>query len=150
MTSRGQIAFTRLHAVVYRATGGRVGGRLGSLEQVLLTTRGRRSGQQRTIPLAGIRDGERLLLVASNGGADQHPAWYLNLQADPTVVVQSGARRDVMVARTADAVERPGLWRTVVAANPGYGRYATRTQRTIPVVVCEPERLDPPAGGVEP
>lgn len=144
MTSRGQIAFTRLHAAVYRATAGRVGGRLASLEQVLLTTRGRRSGQQRTIPLAAVRDGDRVLLVASNGGADQHPAWYLNLRADPVVVVQSGARRDVMIARTADPAERTDLWRRVVAANPGYGRYATRTQRTIPVVVCEPEHPGPP------
>lgn len=138
------MAVTRLHAAVYRFTGGRVGGRLGSLEQVLLTTRGRRSGRQRTIPLAGVRDGGRLLLVASNGGADRHPAWYLNLQADPVVVVQAGARREVMVARTAGPGERPALWRAVVAANPGYGRYATRTARTIPVVVCEPEH---PSGG---
>ncbi|NTW38844.1 MAG: nitroreductase family deazaflavin-dependent oxidoreductase [Cellulomonadaceae bacterium] len=138
MTSRGQILFTRLHTALYRATGGRVGGRLGSLEQVLLTTTGRTSGQERTVPLAATRVDDQLLLVASNGGSDGHPAWFLNLRADPRVTLQTGAVRTPMLAREADADERPALWRAVVAANPAYGRYETRTSRVIPVVVCEP------------
>lgn len=136
--NRTQLALVGLHRAVYRATGGRLLGRFGRIEQVLLTTTGRRTGASRTTPLAGTPDGDRLVLVASNNGGDAHPAWYLNLVADPRVTVQRGAVVTPMTSRTAEGAERDRLWELVVRTNPGYARYAQRTARTIPVVVCEP------------
>jgi deazaflavin-dependent oxidoreductase (nitroreductase family) len=134
---QGQRLFTRLHVTLYRATGGRVGGRIGPLDHVLLTTRGRRSGRLRTTPLAVLEDGGRLVLVASNGGAPRHPDWYLNLTASPEVTVQHGGQRLLMRARTATPSERAELWPRVVAHYAGYQRYQDRAPREIPLVVCE-------------
>jgi len=128
----------RLHGAVYRLTGGRVGGRIGHLEQVLLTTTGRVTGEPRTSPLALTVVGDRLVLVASDGGASGDPGWYRNLVAHPDVVVQRGAIRYPLRARTADGAERAELWSAVVANNPGYAGYQVKTERQIPVVVCEP------------
>jgi deazaflavin-dependent oxidoreductase (nitroreductase family) len=132
-----QKAVTRAHTAVYRATGGRIGHRLGPVENVLLTTTGRRTGQARTIPLTTLPDGDRLILVASDGGAARHPAWYLNLSADPEVTVQRGADRMRYRARTADPRERAALWPRVVDLYAGYARYQDRTEREIPLVICE-------------
>jgi len=128
----------RLHRTVYRLTGGRVGGRFGRLEQVLLTTTGRTTGEPRTTPLAVTVVGDRLVLIASDGGAPRHPGWYRNLVANPDVVVQRGAVRRPMRARTASGDERAELWLAAVANNPGYAAYQGRTDRQIPVVICEP------------
>ena len=136
--NKGQLLATRLHAAVYRATNGRLGGTLGHIEQVLLTTPGRTSGLARTTPLAATRDGARIILIASNNGGDRHPAWYLNLVAHPEVVVQLGGQRIAMVARVVEGEEREQGWRKAVAMNPGYARYEARTSRRIPVIVCEP------------
>ena len=135
--SRTQLMFVGLHRAVYRATGGRVLGRFGHLEQVLLSTTGRVSGQARTTPLAATPDGDRLILIASNNGGDAHPAWYLNLVARPEVTLQRGAQVIAMTARTAEGAERERLWALAVKNNPGYTRYESRTSRRIPVVVCE-------------
>jgi deazaflavin-dependent oxidoreductase (nitroreductase family) len=129
---------TRAHARLYGLTGGRVGGRLGHVEQILLTTTGRRSGAPRTVPLAVTPVGPSVVLVASDGGAATHPAWYLNLTEHPDVVVQRGRRAVPMLARVAVGAEREMLWAAVVENNPGYARYQERTARQIPVVVCEP------------
>jgi len=137
LTRQGQRLFTRLHVALYRATGGRVGGRIGRLDHVLLTTLGRRSGRLRTTPLAVLEDRDRLVLVASNGGAPRHPDWYLNLTASPEVTVQHGGQRLLMRARTANASERAELWPRVVANYAGYQRYQDRTPREIPLVVLE-------------
>lgn len=134
----GQKLVTRLHAGVYRRTGGRIGGRIGRVEHVLLTTTGRRSGRPRTTPLAVTPDGTRLLLIASNGGARRHPDWYLNLSADPEVTVQRGAARLTMRARTAGPAERVALWAKAVSVYGGYAGYQERASREIPVVICEP------------
>jgi len=128
----------RGHRAIYRWTRGRVGGRFGHLEQVLLTTTGRTTGEPRTTPLAVTIAGDRLVLVASDGGADRDPGWYRNLVAHPDVIVQRGAVRHPMRARTAVGDERAELWSAVVANNAGYAAYQTKTDRQIPVVVCEP------------
>lgn len=135
--SRMQLMFTRVHAAAYRATRGRVGARFGHLEQVLLTTTGRTTGQPRTTPLAATPDGDRLILVASNNGDDHDPSWFRNLVAHPDVVVQRGPRRVEMVARVAEGAERERTWALAVANNPGYATYESRTSRVIPVIVCE-------------
>jgi deazaflavin-dependent oxidoreductase (nitroreductase family) len=104
---------------------------------LLLTTTGRRSGQARTTPLIYGRDGDRYVVVASRGGAPQHPAWYENLAAHPEVTVQVMADRFKARARTASAAERPALWKTMAAIWPPYDEYQAKTSRTIPVVVLE-------------
>ncbi|HEX5331888.1 MAG TPA: nitroreductase family deazaflavin-dependent oxidoreductase [Cellulomonas sp.] len=129
---------THAHARLYRWTGGRVLGRFGHLEQVLLTTTGRRTGAPRTVPLAATPVGSSVVLVASDGGAPGHPAWYLNLTAHPEVLVQRGRRTVPMLARIAVDPERDALWAAVVKNNPGYARYQEKTAREIPIVVCEP------------
>jgi F420H(2)-dependent quinone reductase len=136
---RAQIVVTAVHRWLYRRTGGRVGARLGHIEQVLLTTTGRVSGQARVTVLSAIQHGQDLLLVASDGGREQHPQWYRNLVVDDRVVVQRGAYRVPMRARTATAEERPGLWQVAVEVYGGYATYQTRTEREIPVVVCTPD-----------
>lgn len=137
--SAGQKMFVRAHTALFRATGGRLGGRMAGVETVLLTTTGRRSGQARTNPVAAMPDGDLLVLVASNSGSEHDPAWFLNLTADPRVLVQRGADVHPMIARVAEGEERVRLWSLVTAANPGYERYRGRTVREIPVVVCEPD-----------
>lgn len=136
---------THVHAHLYRVSRGRIGRRLGSVEQVLLTTTGRKSGTQRTTPLSVLPDGDALVLLASNSGAARHPDWYLNLVADPRVTIQRGAQRLPMRARTASPAERAVLWPRAVALFGGYARYQERTAREIPVVVCEPpdHHVDP-------
>ena len=107
---------------------------------LLLTTTGRRSGEERIAPLIYGRHGDDYLIVASRGGAPKPPAWYLNLRDDPTVGVQVKADRFTARARTATAEERPELWRTMTEIWPDYDTYQTKTDREIPVVVLEPER----------
>jgi deazaflavin-dependent oxidoreductase (nitroreductase family) len=104
---------------------------------LILTTKGRRSGQPRSTPLIYQSNGEDYLVVASKGGADAPPAWYLNLQADPDVEVQVEGDRFNARARTASAQEKPALWRTMTAAWPAYDEYQEKTGREIPVVVLE-------------
>jgi deazaflavin-dependent oxidoreductase (nitroreductase family) len=104
---------------------------------LILTTTGRHSGAQRSTPLIYQRSGEDYLVVASKGGADEPPAWYLNLQADPKVEVQVRGDRFAAHARTAAASEKPALWRTMAAAWPPYDEYQEKTNREIPVVVLE-------------
>ena len=133
-----QKAITSLHAQVYRLTKGAVGGRFGKAENILLTTTGRKSGKARTTPLTVTVDGDRLILVASNGGAPKHPDWYLNLTAHPDVTVQRGGRQLHLRARTATPDERPALWAKVVGTYKGYDGYQKKTDREIPLVVCEP------------
>lgn len=102
---------------------------------LLLTTRGRRSGKLRRTPLIYGRDGDRYLLVGSNGGAPRHPAWYLNVVADPEVTVQVGAEVFTARARTANSAERRALWPVVAAVFPRYDTYQAQTERELPLVL---------------
>ncbi|MEV6690386.1 nitroreductase family deazaflavin-dependent oxidoreductase [Micromonospora sp. NPDC051196] len=104
---------------------------------LLLTTRGRRSGQLRRTALIYGRDGEAYVVVASQGGDPRHPAWYLNLQADPTTQVQVGAERFTARARTATAEEKARLWPVMTDIWPAYDDYQAKTERDIPVVLLE-------------
>lgn len=129
---------SRLHMHLYRLTHGVIGHRAAGLASLLLTTTGRRSGTPRTVALTYVPDGEAYVVVASNGGADRHPAWWLNLEAHPDAVVQVGAATVPVVAHAATSDERRRLWPKLTAANPFYTRYALLTTRTIPVVVLRP------------
>ncbi|GAA3164117.1 nitroreductase family deazaflavin-dependent oxidoreductase [Planomonospora alba] len=122
------------HIRRFQETGGRP--RPG-VNDLLLTTRGRRTGEPRRTALVYGLDGDRYVLVASDRGADRHPAWYLNLLADPCVTVQVGTEAFTARARPAGAAERPPLWRLMVSARPEYAAYQARTTREIPVVLLE-------------
>jgi deazaflavin-dependent oxidoreductase (nitroreductase family) len=132
--------FGRIHRAVYRATGGRIGGNLIGLDMLLLTTTGRKSGLPRTTPMPFFRDGARLVIVGSNGGADGDPLWWKNLQSDPVGEVEIGRDRLKVRAALASDEERAQLWPRLKAWNPNYRRYESKTRRQIPVVVLSPER----------
>lgn len=130
---------SRLNTWAYRLTGGRVGGTfLRGAPVMLLTVVGRKSGRQLTLPLLYLRDGDRVVTVASKGGMDQHPLWYLNLVANPDVDVQIGSTVRPMRAHTADDGERAQYWPKLVAMYRDYADYQARTERKIPVVVLSP------------
>jgi F420H(2)-dependent quinone reductase len=130
--------FGGLHKGVYRLTGGKVGGQLGKLPVLLLTTTGRKSGQPRTQPLAYTQAGDGYAVIASKGGAAQHPLWYLNLRANPVAEVTVGRETRKVRARDVQGQEREQFWRALADLYPGYDRYAQKTSRQIPVVVLEP------------
>ena len=129
--------FGQEHVDRYRATDGAEGHDWRGAKTLLLTTTGRKSGDPRTAPLIYGTDGETLLLVASKGGADAPPAWYLNLEASPEVEVQLKGERFRAHARTASPGEKSRLWKTMVAEWPAYDEYQQKTDRVIPVVVLE-------------
>jgi F420H(2)-dependent quinone reductase len=130
--------WSRLHAIVYRATGGIVGRRLVANPMLLLTTRGHRSGEEHTVPLLYLEDPPRVVVIASYGGRPDHPAWYQNLVKTPRVRIQVGRARREMRARTATAEERALWWPRVLDAYDGYRAYQSRTDREIPLVFLEP------------
>ena len=125
------------HVRKYLATEGRKGHDYHGSPTLLLTTRGRRTGALRRTALIYGRDGDGYVVVASNGGAATHPAWYLNLAADPDVTVQVYGDVFAARARTADATETAALWPRMTAIFPTYESYRTRTDRAIPVVVLD-------------
>lgn len=129
--------FGREHVRRYVETDGREGHEWNGAPTLILTTTGRRSGQQHSSALIYGQHGDDYLIVASRGGSDHPPAWYLNLQADPEVQVQVLADKFAARARTATQDEKPALWRQMTAIWPDYDNYQRRTERSIPVVVLE-------------
>jgi deazaflavin-dependent oxidoreductase (nitroreductase family) len=130
--------FGQEHVERYRATGGEEGHDWQGTQTLLLTTRGRSSGEPRTTPLIYAPHGDDVYtVVASKGGSDAPPAWYLNLSEDPEVEVQVKGERFKARARTATHEEKPQLWETMVSEWPAYDEYQQKTEREIPVVVLE-------------
>lgn len=109
----------------------------GPIPTLILTTTGRRSGKSISMPLIYGEENGKYVVVASKGGAPEHPGWYLNLVAHPTVEVQVLADRFRATARTATGEERARLWQTMAAIYPPYNAYQAKTQREIPVIVLE-------------
>ncbi len=138
LPDRALHALGRLNASVYRATGGRVGGRFAHEPVLVITTTGRRTGKPRTTTLLYGRYGDRLVVIASNRGGDRPPAWALNLLAHPQADVQIGKRRVHVDARPADGDERVALWAAMNHAYHGFDEYAAHTTRDIPVFVLTP------------
>lgn len=127
------------HALILRATGGRIGGTGFGMPVLILTTTGRKSGQRRQTTLTSpVQEGERLVLVASFGGDNRHPAWFLNLRDNPDVEVTMRGRTRKMVAHVASADEKARLWPRVIEKYSGYAAYQRRTDRDIPLVILEP------------
>jgi deazaflavin-dependent oxidoreductase (nitroreductase family) len=129
--------FGKEHVERYLATDGEEGHEWQNTHTLLLTTEGRKSGKPRTLPLIYGTSGDDYLVVASNGGSRNPPAWYLNLETDPEVEVQ--VKGDLFKARARDATpeEKPEMWKTMTTEWPAYDDYQKRTERQIPVVVLE-------------
>jgi deazaflavin-dependent oxidoreductase (nitroreductase family) len=131
-------AISRTNVFVYRLTGGRVMGTLKGSPICLVTMIGRKSGREISMPLMYTPHGENVLIVASLGGAPQHPVWYHNLVANPDIMIQDGSRVRKMRARQASPEEKDALWPVCVASYSEFADYQARTDRDIPVMICEP------------
>jgi deazaflavin-dependent oxidoreductase (nitroreductase family) len=129
--------FGKEHTQRYRETGGQEGHDWQGTKTLLLTTTGRKSGEARELPLIYGMSGDDYLIVASKGGADTPPAWYVNLKADPEVEVQVMDERFKARAREATPDEKPEMWETMVAEWPAYDDYQRKTEREIPIIVLE-------------
>jgi deazaflavin-dependent oxidoreductase (nitroreductase family) len=128
----------KMNVPLYRMTRGRVGGRVGRAPVLLLTTTGRKSGQQRTAPVLYMRDGERLVVIGSNAGNARAPAWALNLRANPEASVEVRADKQQVRARVTEGDERADLWKRFNEQYAGFDDYAGKTTRDIAVFVLEP------------
>src|SRR4051812_30819803 len=131
------VLFGKEHVDRYRATDGAEGHDWRGTQTLLLTTRGRKSGERRTTPLIYQEDGDRYVVVASQGGAPAHPGWYFNISEDPGVEVQVLGDRFEAQASTATGEERARLWKLMNETWPSYEKYQAKTDREIPVVVLE-------------
>jgi deazaflavin-dependent oxidoreductase (nitroreductase family) len=130
-----------VHRVVLKASFGKLGWDAGGMPVLELVTTGRKSGQERAVMLTSpLQDGDTLVIVASRGGDDHHPAWFLNLQATPDVRVKlHGAAARPYTARVATAEERATMWPKITGAHKNYAGYQTKTQREIPLVLLTPK-----------
>lgn len=131
-------AFTRLNAWVFKASNGRLMSKFGGSQICLVTMKGRRSGRSLEIPLMYVPYEEGVILVASMGGAPRHPTWYYSLAANPDIEVQVGGKRMKLRARQVDAAEKERLWPVCCEHYPDYANYQKRTDRDIPVFLCQP------------
>lgn len=138
MLDRTVRTLSRLHAIVYRATGGMIGRRLVDNDMLLLTTKGALTGSDHTVPLLFLRDDDRLVVVASYGGRPDHPQWYRNLVAHPEATVRIGRTLANVSASTMGATDRARWWPRVVEAFGDYATYQSRTEREIPLVWLDP------------
>ena len=129
--------FGPAHVQAYLETDGERGYEWRGTQCLLLTTTGRKSGEERIMPLIFGADGDRQVIVASKGGAPEHPAWYLNLRANPQVTVQVKGDRFQATARDAEGKERSRLWELMLGEWPDYAEYQKKTDREIPVVILE-------------
>ncbi len=133
-------AMNRVHRMVLGATGGRLGWRASGMPVIELTTTGRRSGQPRATMLTSpYQEGSTIVIVASRGGDDHHPAWYLNLKDHPEVTVSVGGKPPQrMRAEIADPEDRARLWPLITAEHSNYAGYQRKTKREIPLVLLRP------------
>jgi deazaflavin-dependent oxidoreductase (nitroreductase family) len=130
---------SRINTVMYRRSGGEgLGGTFQKIPIALLTTTGRKSGRPRVSPLYFLRDRDRVIVAASKGGAAKNPMWYLNIKANPAVSVQIKNEVLNLTARDATDDERARYWPQLVKMYPAYADYQSWTDRTIPIVICEP------------
>ncbi len=132
-------SMNRIHRAMMAVTGGRFGWTLSKMPVIELTTTGRKSGEERTTMLTTPwQDGDSMAIVASAGGNDQPPAWYLNLEADPSVKIRTADGSSAMTARVTSGDERAELWETISTRYSNYADYQKKTDREIPVVVLSP------------
>jgi deazaflavin-dependent oxidoreductase (nitroreductase family) len=128
----------KLNTPLYRLSGGRIGGKVGRAPVLLLTTTGRKSGQQRTAPVVYLADGENVVVINTNAGNAKVPAWSLNLKAKPEGEVELGRKRYPVRARIAAGEERADLWRKHNEQYAGFDDYQDKLDREASVIVLEP------------
>ena len=126
--------FGKFHALLYKASGGRYGDRMGWINVALIDNVGRKSGKKRTVPIACYPYRDSVVVSASNSGQERHPAWYLNMQANPQVTVQLGKERFAATAEEVPEEEREELWKTIVEINKHQGEYLEKVTRRIPLM----------------
>ncbi len=126
--------FGKVHKLIYRLTGGRIGARMGWIDVALVETIGRKSGQPRCVPIACYPYRDSIVVSASNSGKESHPAWYLNMLANPAVTVQLGRESYKAIAEDVADAERDALWATIVQLNKHQGEYLEKAARKIPLV----------------
>src|SRR5215204_3698321 len=130
-------AFNRQLIEEFRANGGKVGGMFAGAPLLLLTTSGAKSGQPRVAPLAYTTDSDRLVVIASKGGAPTHPDWFYNVRSNPDVTVELGAEAFPARATILQGAERQRLFDQMAAQMPNFGEYQRNTTRQLPVIVLE-------------
>src|SRR2546428_6422179 len=123
-----QQVMSSTHVFCYKLSGGRIGGRMHKVRVLLLTTTGRKTGRKRTAPLLYIRDGNRLVIVASNGGRRMDPSWWMNLKRNPIGLVQVKGSKETVYAQRAIGSEKERLWRLMIRADPTYDDYQKKTK----------------------
>jgi len=128
---------------LYNVSGGRIGGKMGKAPVLLLTTTGRKTGKQRTLPLIYIMDGSAYVITASAGGADKHPGWFFNIRSNPQATIQVKDAHIKVKAEVAGQEKKSELWARLVEVAPNFAGYQKRTSREIPMVILHPveERL---------
>ena len=128
---------------LYTVSGGRIGGKMGQVPVLLLTTTGRKTGKQRTLPLVYIMDGSAYVITASAGGAAKHPGWFFNIRSNPQATIQVKDKHITVTAEIAGPEKKPELWARLVEGAPNFAEYQKRTSREIPMVILHPveERL---------
>ena len=134
LQARALKAWTRFHRWVYQRTNGKVLSRMRGKPTLLLTTTGRRSGRPHTVPLPYLADGDKMIVIGSASGAERHPAWVLNLIANPRVTVQYLADSGPAQAEVLDGDERKAMWERITAEAPWYAGYQQLTSREIPLI----------------
>ena len=133
----------RMIVFLYNVSGGRIGGKMGKLPVLLLTTTGRKTGKQRTNPVIFIMDGPAYVVTASAGGADRHPGWFFNIRSNPQATITVKDKQIKVTAEIAGPEKKAELWARLVADAPNFAGYQKRTSREIPMVILHPveERL---------
>jgi deazaflavin-dependent oxidoreductase (nitroreductase family) len=132
-------SMNNIHKTLLAVSFGRIGWDAGKMPVLKLTTTGRKSGQKRMVMLTSpVQLGDTWVIVASKGGDDDHPAWFLNIQDDPKVDVEIRGKKSARTARVATTEERTNLWPEITAKYANYGGYQNRTNREIPLVFLEP------------
>ena len=130
--------FSGLNSFVYKLTGGRLMGNFQGRPVVLIEMTGAKSGKKRTIPLMYVPYGEQRILVASMGGASKNPTWFYNLKANPNITIQAEGETRTYRAHQVLPEKKAELWPTIIEAYPPYDAYQARTDRDIPVFICDP------------
>lgn len=129
---------TKFHIFLYRLSGGRIGAKVFNSPVMLLTTKGAKTGKKRTVAILYLKTDDGYAVVASYGGADKHPAWFVNLRNNPTAEIQAGSQTHKVVPHIATDEEKAELWPKLTAMYPDYQIYQDRSARDIPVVILRP------------
>ena len=133
----GMLIF-KVMVFLYNVSGGRIGGKMGKVPVLLLTTTGRKTGKKRTLPLVYIMDGSAYVITASAGGADKNPGWFFNIRSNPQATIQVKDKHIKVMAEIAGQEKKSELWARLVEVAPNFAGYQKRTSREIPMVILHP------------